>query len=84
MTEQTTTQPAKSDQMSLEDFIRLYNLPPNVPLKRACEILNVSPSQIYKLKNLGIAHFRKNGRSTELRVTHLYDLTVADAIASVR
>lgn len=82
MTKDTTTQPATTQPMSLENFIRFYELAPNVPLKRAREILNLSHSRIYKLAELGVVRFRKNGRFTELPVHHLYDLVTGDAIAS--
>lgn len=60
--------------MTLEDFIRIYNLPPTVPLKRAYELTNLRHTTIYNKHKRGEIQILKNGSRSGLAVETVYRL----------
>lgn len=60
--------------MTLDDFIRIYNLPPTVPLKRAGQLANLGHSSIYEKHKRGEIQILKNGSRSGLPVETVYKL----------
>ncbi|QQO20243.1 hypothetical protein JJB98_10105 [Bradyrhizobium diazoefficiens] len=50
--------------MTFVDFVRLYELPPNVAPKRFCEVAGIGHTKFYELAKEGKIRLRKNGRTT--------------------
>jgi len=68
--------------MTLQDFIKVYGLPPNVSVNRFCEVACVSSSRFYKLAKDGAIRVRKNGRYTFVPVEDLFKLLRGEQAAA--
>jgi hypothetical protein len=64
--------------MTLEEFVRTWNLMPNVPAKRCREIANVGNTKFYQLVKDGVIRLRKNGRNSEVPVEDVFKLVRGD------
>lgn len=58
--------------MTLEQFIRAYDLPSLVPVRRTCEILPCAHSTLYELHNSGRIRIRKLNARSVIAVEDLY------------
>jgi excisionase family DNA binding protein len=59
--------------MTLQEFVKTWDLPPNVPIRRCMHILNVGNSKIYRLIAEGRLRLHKNGRNSEIPVTDIFE-----------
>ncbi len=67
---------------TLQEFIRNWNLPPNVPVKRCRELMNIGNTKFYQMAEAGKFRLRKNGRNTEIGVEELYDVVIGREAAA--
>jgi hypothetical protein len=58
--------------MTLHEFIRNFELPPIVPIKRACEVEQCSVAKIYKERKEGRLRIVPRTAGTGIPVTDLY------------
>lgn len=68
--------------LTLIDMIKIYNLPPNVSVKRFREIAGIGSTKFYELAAEGSIRLRKNGRLTTIPVEDLYKLLRGDQAAA--
>lgn len=69
--------PSTGPPMTLEEFVRIFALPPIVPNKRACEILGCGHSKYYLLSKEGrLRIIPRPGGGTGAPVQDLYHLFV--------
>lgn len=77
----TTTAPlvqTQSGPMSLDDFVRIFSLPPIVPPKRCQEIFACGHSKLYGLRQEGkIRIVPRPGGGTGVPVEDVYKLCIA-------
>jgi hypothetical protein len=71
-----------SGDMTLVDFIKIYNLPPNVTVKRFREVAGIGHSKFYKLAKEGAIRLRKSGHFTTVPVEDLYRLLRGEQAAA--
>jgi hypothetical protein len=66
------------DEMSYEEYVRAHNLPPLVPVKKACEIANVGHTRFYELVEAGVFTLIANGsrRNVTAKQLHRHYLTL--------
>jgi hypothetical protein len=61
--------------MSLEDFVRVFQLPPIVPIKLACTNLGCGHSKLYKMREEGkLRIVPRGGGGSGVPVADLYAL----------
>lgn len=63
----------KIDNPGFESFVRLYDLPPFVPIPRACEVLNKGRTSIYKLHSEKKLTIRNLAGTSGIFASELYD-----------
>ncbi|MGY3584461.1 hypothetical protein ACVIGB_006481 [Bradyrhizobium sp. USDA 4341] len=68
--------------MTFTDFIKIYGLPPNVSVKRFCEIAGIGHTRFYEIAKEGAIRLRKNGRSTTVPVEDLYRMLRGEQAAA--
>ncbi|MDH2341498.1 hypothetical protein [Bradyrhizobium sp. SSUT77] len=68
--------------MTFVDFVKLYELPPNVPAKRFREVAVIGHTKFYELAKEGAIRLRKNGRLTTVPVEDLFQLLRGDQAAA--
>ena len=74
-----------TDDLSYEEYVRAHNLPPLVPVKKACEIANVGHTRFYELVEAGVFTLIPNGSRRNVTAKQLhrhYLLLVAKASAA--
>jgi hypothetical protein len=67
--------------MTFVDFVKLYELPPNVTVKRFREVAGVGHTRFYELAKEGAIRLRKNGRFTTVPVEDLFRFLRGDQTA---
>lgn len=75
------------DEMTYEEYVKAHNLPPLVPVKKACEVSNVGHTRFYELVGQGVFTLIPNGsrRNVTARQLHqYYQSLVAKASSSGR
>jgi hypothetical protein len=60
--------------MTLYDFIRIYELPPNVPIKRVQKLLVLGNTKFHDLVNQGVIKVDKVGPRSFCTAEHVYEL----------
>ncbi|HVV60223.1 MAG TPA: hypothetical protein VHD14_00550 [Pseudolabrys sp.] len=60
--------------MTLEQFIKAYELPVLVPIRRVCEVVGISHSTAYELNKSGRLTVRKLGGKSGVLVEDLFAL----------
>jgi hypothetical protein len=73
---------AVTHEISYEEYVKAHNLPPLVPVKKACEIANVGHTRFYELVSQGVFTLIPNGsrRNVTAKQLHKHYLTlVAEA-----
>jgi hypothetical protein len=63
--------------LSLEEFIKYFDLPPIVPIKRACQVHACGHSHLYDLRSKGKLRIVPRTSGTGVPVVDLYRLYVA-------
>jgi hypothetical protein len=62
-----------TDEMDYSEFVQAHNLPPLVPVKRACEIANVGHTKFYELVEAGDPERQPTQRHRETAAPSLFD-----------
>ena len=78
----STSHHSRPGDMTLPDIIKLYSLPPNVPVDRFCEVAGFGPTRFYELVKEGVIRIRKDGRFTTAPVEDLYQQLRGDQAAA--
>jgi hypothetical protein len=73
-----------TDEMDYSEFVQAHNLPPLVPVKRACEIANVGHTKFYELVEAGVFTLIPNGsrRNVTAKQLHRHYLTLVAKASS--
>jgi hypothetical protein len=58
--------------LTFADFVKLYNLPPNVTVRHFKELAGIGHTRFYELAKQGKIRLLKNGRSTSVPVEDLF------------
>jgi len=61
-----------ADEMSYEEYVKAHNLPPLVPVKKACEIANVGHTRFYELVDAGVFKLIPNGSRRNVTAKQLH------------
>jgi hypothetical protein len=61
-----------TDEMSYEEYVKAHNLPPLVPVKKACETANVGHTRFYELVAQGVFTLIPNGSRRNVTAKQLY------------
>jgi hypothetical protein len=61
-----------TDELSYEEYVQAHNLPPLVPVKKACEIANVGHTRFYELVEAGVFTLIPNGSRRNVTAKQLY------------
>jgi hypothetical protein len=74
------------DKMSYEEYVKAHNLPPLVPVKKACEIANVGHTRFYELVGQDVFTLIPNGsrRNVTAKQLHQHYLSLIAATSSGR
>lgn len=70
--------------LTFEEFVRTFDLPPLVSIKRALEVAGLKNSRFYELVNEGTFRIIKNGARSNVTAFNLYDYYVSLVSASVK
>jgi hypothetical protein len=68
--------------MTFADFIKIYDLPPNVSVKRFCEVADIGVTKFYAIAKVGTIRLRKNGHFTSVPVEDLFKLLRGEQAAA--
>jgi hypothetical protein len=63
--------------MTLHEFIRTYELPPLVPIKRVQKLLVLGNTKFHDLVNQGVIDITKVGPRSFCTVEHVYELATS-------
>jgi hypothetical protein len=58
--------------LSYDDYVRAHNVPPLVPIKRACQIANIGHTRFYELVEQGVFKLIANGSRRNVTAAQLY------------
>jgi hypothetical protein len=61
-----------TEEMSYMEYVRAHNLPPLVPVKKACEIANVGHTRFYELVEQGVFTLIPNGSRRNVTAMQLH------------
>lgn len=58
--------------MTYEEYVKAHNLPPLVPVKKACELASIGHTRFYELVRQGVFTLIPNGSRRNVTAMQLY------------